>query len=355
MKVWTFKEMYNKILRDLDLEDETFISLDEMIGYFNESLNEAESEIMSTNQDYFLAKFFVPTELGQQEYALPYNIYANKIRGFIYHNNAIIYRIDQVRRKDKFEKIANLEQYGLYDDYMYILSNDVIGKSKMILYPGAREATILSPVNARFAPFILWYIRNCARVPLIGEFCNPEVIAASQVTDPLIQTYAGTKTIGNPAQGIPGAYPGSIPYKTGDAVRLELGPNSTLPSNLEEDVTYYVIASFTGQINLATSKVNAINGVAMGLGTGQTGYFYLRPAATQEIIMATLIDIPEFATFVMQWVKCRCMEKEGDPRLQAASQILMQQKKQMIDTLTKAIEDDDDTIQADFSFYNDYT
>ena len=84
-----------------------------------------------------------------------------------------------------------------------------------------------------------------------------------------------------------------------------------------------------------------------------TVYFTIKVAATLAIIDATLMDIPEFATFVMQWVKCRCMEKEGDPRLAGAIDILAQQKKQMVDTLTEGIVDDDNEIQPDYTHYQE--
>lgn len=355
MKIWTYEEMEAKVLRDLDLEDETFIKADEMIGYFNEALSEAESEIMVTNQDYLLTKFFVPMVQGQNRYDLPYNIYANKIRGLVYRNGAILYPIMQYRRKDKFMEIAMTEQYGINDDYRYLLVNDVPGQAKLQIHPVSRDTAILAPYAQKFTPVELWFIRNCARVPLVGEYCNPEVIATTQV-DPgadTIQTYAGTTTQGIPQQGLPGAYPGSVAYKTGDKIILRPGPNGTLPSPLVPGTVYYAIAQGSGLIKLATSLANALAGTAIDLTTTGTVYQTMTVAATTAIVRATLIDIPEFATFIMQWVKCRCMEKEGDPRLAGAADTLAQQKKQMVDTLTEAIVDDDTTIEGDFTHYQE--
>ncbi len=58
MKIWTYLEMKNKLEVDLDLQDETFVTTDELIGYFNEALTESESEMITLNQDYFLTKFY---------------------------------------------------------------------------------------------------------------------------------------------------------------------------------------------------------------------------------------------------------------------------------------------------------
>lgn len=355
MKIWTYKEMRDKVLLDLDLQDEIFVKPDEMVGYFNEALAEAESEIITLSQEYFLTKYFVPVVTGSSEYPLPSNIYANKIRGIMYQNGSLVYPIGQYRRKFKFENIALTDQFGVNDDYRYLLVNNYAGSPTLVFHPVSRETAILSPTASLFTPVVLWYIRNCTRVPIVGEYCNPEILALTQITPgtDIIQTYAGTTTLGIPSQGAPGATPGSIAYITGDAVKFQAGPNGTVPAPLVAGTVYYVIAQGSGAIKLATSLANALAGTAINLTTTGTVYSIMTVAATTAIIEAALMDIPEFATFVMQWVKCRCMEKEGDPRIEMAVGILTQQKKQMVDTLTQGIEDDDDEIQPDFSHYQE--
>lgn len=362
MKIWTYGEMEDKIKRDLDLEDETFISPNEMIGYFNEALNEAESEIMALNQDYFLTKFFLPLIAGTQQYQFPDNIYANKIRGIIYSNGSIQYTVDQYRRKDKFEEIALTEQYGVNDDYRYFLQSDAPGQRHLELRPPSRETAIMPPASNAFTPMTMWYIRNCARVPLIGEYCNPEVVNFSQInigTDE-ITVGSGFAPYGLAAQQKVGSYKGSIPYRTGDKVKVRPLVNGTLPGGLNEYQEYWVISNYVAYnasytIKLATSKALALAGTAIDLTSQGAGNFVIEVAATTSIVSAALIDIPEFATFVMQWVKCRCLEKEGDPRLKDAADLLAQQKVQMVDTLTQGIVDDDDKIQPDFTHYQDST
>lgn len=353
MKIWTYGEMDAKVKADLDLEDETFIKPNEMIGYYNEALTEAESEMIVMNQDYFLTNFFLPQVQGQQRYALPGNIFANKIRGLQYANGSLIYPISQIRRRDKFDIVSLINQYGISDDYKYLLTNDVPGQAVLNLYPVSRETAILTQAGF-FAPVQLWYLRNCARVPLVGEYCNPEVILPSQVdiANDTIQTFAGTNANGVPQRGTPGGYPGSLAYKTGDKIKFN-ADNGTLPSPLVAGTVYYVIAGANGLIKVAASLINALQGTAIDLTTIGTVYFTVTVAATTAIVNATLIDIPEFATFVMQWVKCRCLEKEGDPRLAGAVDSLTQQRKQLNDTLVKGIDDDDDKIQMDMSFYEE--
>lgn len=356
MKVWTYGEMEQKVLDDLDLNDETFIKPNEMRGYFNEAITEAAAEIYVLNQDYFLTKFYIPFVQGTSRYSLPANIFANRIRTVMYSNGAVIYEIAQYRRKNKFEAMIITDKFGPSDDYMYTLWNDVPGQAVMAIHPNVRETAILAPIGSLFAPAIMFYLRDNNRVPLTGEFCNPEICATTQVnvgTDQ-IQTFSGTLTQGIPQQGLPGSSPGSIAYKTGDQIQFIPGPNGTLPSPLVQGTTYFAIANGSGLIKVATTLQNALAAVAIDLTTVGTIYFTIQVAATDAIIAATIMDIPEFATFVMQWVKCRCLEKEGDPRLVGAVNTLQQQRDQMVSTLVKGIDDDNDTIQADYSFYNDF-
>jgi hypothetical protein len=355
MKVWTYLEASTKIITDLDLEDETFISPNELIGYFNEGILEAASEIYEFHDDYFLTKYFVPLVTGTGQYTLPSNIYANKIRGIMYVNGATIYPIKQFRNRGKFEEMAYVDAYGSADYYRYHLVNNGPGQALMEIHPVSRDTAILPPSASAFTPAIMWYIRNVGRIPVLGEYCNPELVNPSQVSTGSnnIQTYAGSTTVGNAPQGIAGGWPGSIAYVTGDAIQFVATTGGTLPAPLVAGTTYYVIASGAGVIKIASTLANALVGTAITITTVGAVSFLISVAATTNIVNAVLLDIPEFSTFVMQWAKCRCMEKEGDPRLDAASATLVAQKKQMIDSLTNAIPDNDDEIQADFSTYRE--
>lgn len=354
MKVWTYAEMSTKVLTDLDLLDKAMVGDNELIGYFNEAVLEAESEIITLNQDYFITMGILPVVAGTARYALPPSIFANRIRCIMYINGTNIYEIVQYRRKGKFREIAFTELSGQADDYRYVLYNDVPGQAQIEFHPTLRDTAIIAPVASIFKPVQIYYLRNCKRIPIIGEYANLEVIATAQVSGSTIQTYAGSATIGVHQQWVPGSTPGSIAYITGDAVKFTVGPGGTLPSPLVAGTVYYVILGVGGLITLATTQANAFSGVAITLTTVGTVLFTMQVAATTAIQQATYIDIPEFSTFVMQWVKCRCYEKDGgDPRLSGAIATLAQQKQQMIDTLVKSIDDDDDVIQMDFSSYNE--
>lgn len=340
-KVWRFDEMLLKVRRDTDLmeddPDEQFVTKAEMIGYFNEAIDEAEAEIMLLNKDYFLTSDYVPLVTGEDTYDMPDNIFANKIRRVMYSNGSIIYPVKRIRDLNKFEQIEFAEQYSTADDYRYYLKNDNPGEVKMIIVPVSRETAIVPPFSSPSTPMIRWYIRNANRVPYEGEYTNPENVLSTAVD-------ATANTI---------AVDPLVTYVTGDAVQLYVKSGATLPGGLSENTTYYVIAISSTSIKLATSLSNARAGTAIDITSAGTEYFTIKVAATDAIIDATLIDIPEFSTFIMEWVKANCLYKDGDPRIAGTVAKLEQQRKMLQETLADAEPDDDNQIQCDFSSYNE--
>lgn len=157
MRYVTYKEIRQKVERDLDLQDELFISPEEMIGYANEAIAEAEAEIIGTVPDYLLTSSSLPLIAGQSEYALPEDIYANKIRGVIYNSGSTVFPIKRVRSWNQFERIALQNQSQSEGEYQYILKNpSAVQGVKLVLIPAARE-TAGNVVT-------LWYLRSVARV-----------------------------------------------------------------------------------------------------------------------------------------------------------------------------------------------
>jgi hypothetical protein len=83
---------------------------------------------------------------------------------------------------------------------------------------------------------------------------------------------------------------------------------------------------------------------------------YIRNAkqfATDGTEDSQLIDIPEFHRFILQDSKANIMEKDGDPRLPETLQRLNAYEQEMTSTLTRRIDDEDDLIRQDLSFYLD--
>lgn len=340
-KIWTFEQMYKKVQEDCDLDEEDpeeqFVSFDEVVGYFNEAIDEAESEIMGLNQDYFLAYDYLPLVTGQSEFDMPRNIFADKLRGMVYRNGSTIYPVKKFRKLSKFENIAFAEEYSAGEDYRYYLLNGGPGRRKMVLLPPARETAVLAPLAPVFTPLKRWYIRNANRIPYLDEYTNQIDILPTAVD---LGTYGITVAP-------------IFPYVTGDKVKLSVATGSALPAPLVAGTIYYIIRVSDTVVKLAATLADARAGTTLVLTDAGTGFFTMAVAATKAIVNATLIDIPEFSTFIMEWVKANCLFKDGDPRLKGSVAKLEQQRKQMIDTLTEREPDDENEIEADFSFYNE--
>lgn len=79
---------------------------------------------------------------------------------------------------------------------------------------------------------------------------------------------------------------------------------------------------------------------------------YLRNA-NRMVDDNSVCDIPEFAQFVIQYIKSRCYEKEGHPNIELARVDLEKYRGLMRDTLSNMIIDGDNQVKADFSFYSE--
>lgn len=172
MKYWLKSEIQDKIQADLDLEDETFITDAEMLGYMNEAIDEAEAEIQSEYEDYFLARTTVTLVSGTEGYALPTTIYANKIRRVIYRNGSIIYTIPRLKDSSKFETytqgLVNLPS-GDAARYSYFLENSVAGAPTIVFTPLPQESG---------AYITIWHYRNANRLVNDSDVCDiPEFVS----------------------------------------------------------------------------------------------------------------------------------------------------------------------------------
>lgn len=121
-----------------------------------------------------------------------------------------------------------------------------------------------------------------------------------------------------------------IPYfQTGDEYRYE--PNNSAASGYK--IRLYPTPSETSSTNITIH--------------------YIRNAM-QLVDDDDVCDIPEFANYIMQFVKVRCYEKEGHPNVLKAMADLEKEESLMVSTLTNMVDDEDNLIQPDFGFYQDY-
>lgn len=227
MDLPTLADLKLKVERALGLEDEEFVIPEELTDYANDAIDEAEAEIHSNNPNYFLSRATLTLVSGQEEYDLPANIYAFKIRAIVYRNGTDTYEIKKCREWNQFLKYAlDQDSDSSTRNYRYFIINPSADGQKILLTPTPNESG---------AYVTVWYIRN-----------------ANTLVD-------------------------------------------------DDDVC----------------------------------------------------DIPEFSSFIIEYMKMRCYEKEGHPNFAACNARVEAKRQQMIDTLTNMIEDPDNEIEPDFRSYDE--
>jgi hypothetical protein len=165
MDYWSFTQIKNRVEQELVLQDEDQITSQEIMSYTNEAIDIAEGVIMKMNEDYFLADTPMALADGAMEYALPTNIYGQKIRALIYQNGANIYEIKRARSLQMFLLLKDLEVHGTSEDYRYLLVNKATtAKPQLRLYPKSRETSA--------ANVTMWYIRHANRITTSTDVCD---------------------------------------------------------------------------------------------------------------------------------------------------------------------------------------
>lgn len=218
----TYADLKAYLQKELDLEDETFITAQEFMDYFNEAVDMIEASIHNIYEDYFLTNTSLSILNGQAAYNLPTDIYAQKIRKILY-NDGGAYKYE-IKRVKKLEETMFIQTPDLYS---YVLTNDASAGLKITLFP--------TPVADQ--PYVtIWYIRNAKRFTSNTDVC----------------------------------------------------------------------------------------------------------------------DIPEFTNVLVQFVRWKCMSKEGHPDTVQALEDLGRMKQEMVDTLTARVPDEDNFVLKDMSFYRDY-
>ncbi len=122
--------------------------------------------------------------------------------------------------------------------------------------------------------------------------------------------------------------------------------------------TYLAARDGTGNggMELQYFLYNAVPGEQKILLTGlpteaaEADVWFIRQANRLETD-TDMLDIPEATSFVIQYVKVRCYEKEGNPNLLKAIGDLSALKENLEGTLRDMVPDDESEIEMDVSFY----
>lgn len=298
----TYSDLRSFVQKKLDLQEELFITPAEMLDSTEEAIRECEAEIHKFHAEdrYFLAQAAIPLVSGQSDYALPENIYANKILRMIYRQDSTVYTIRKSRFRNTFESTEFLDQQqdasaATWEYRVY--NNDHRVGPRIRIYPTPQESAL---------------ILNTTGV----------ITAASPVITSMASTVGLRK--GFFVQGV------GMPYGT----RVQSVDSAT-------------------QVTLTASSAVSASASPLVFTEGRLLLWYIREAYIPTSVN-DMIDIPEFWNFIAQYVVVECLKKElGNPRLPEEKSKLEFVRQQMTDTLTEMIPDQDDEIEKDFDFYMD--
>lgn len=167
----TYLEMKTKLERDMDLEGEEFIQEDELRELFNDAIRKCEAHIhkLGLEDVYFKTKDNPSLVSGTSDYAMPTNIYANKILECVYANNTDIFEVKRLKGRDKHVRKAEIEyDAGSNPRYLYDIRHDTAaGGVKWVLVPSAKETS---------TNITRWYIRKVQQMTVDASICDlPEV------------------------------------------------------------------------------------------------------------------------------------------------------------------------------------
>lgn len=160
MELRTYTDIITKLNNDYDLTDENFISETELLGYLNEAIDDAEAIVHNLHHEdkYFLTRSTFSWVSGTQDYALPTDIYSNKIRVINYNDGTEKY---EIRRLKDLKKIPFLEAT---DPYQYLIINTTASGVRARFYP--------TPAITNSTYVEIWYIRNMLRMTTSAASTN---------------------------------------------------------------------------------------------------------------------------------------------------------------------------------------
>jgi hypothetical protein len=167
----TFGDLNSQLVKELDLEEETFIdALVEMKGYWNHAVSVAISHIatLGLKDKYFLSTVSLDTVQGSEEIALPANLYLNKIKNIVYVNGALLYEVEPLVNSGMFELYEYLKQFTSTADYQYMITHNTPGVEKLIIVPVARESAT--------GVLKVWYTREPNRYTADSDICDMPAI-----------------------------------------------------------------------------------------------------------------------------------------------------------------------------------
>ena len=294
----TYSDIKTFVQNKLDLNDEDFISDDEMLEYTEEALKFVEAEIhkLGIEDLYFETQSALPLVSGRSDYALPDNIYANKILRAVYSLGGDIYAVHRMRKLNRYEDSESIRYAAdTTGNYQYRIVNiDPRVGTKIRLFPTPDE--------------------DSSDVSTTGD------IAADSASITVASTAGIT---------------------AGDFVFAEGIARGTRVESVESSTT----------LTLTDAAYTTAATVDMRFIEPRLLIYYIRDVFIPDDA-TDYIDVPEFWPVVAQHIIVNCLKKElGNPRLPAEQANLEAMRAQMIETLTNMVPDGDDEIEGDMGHY----
>lgn len=297
MSFITYAELKSRVQKRLDLEEEVFIQEDEYQEYTRDAISFVESIIHKFRADDVYFESVAPIALvdGQEDYALPDNIYGNKIRKIIYTKNDDIFEIKRMTRKDRYIDAALRVNFFQTTIYMYMLLNqDPRTGPRVRLSPASQENTTQITTT-------------------VGLTIDSATITCADTTDLAVGMFAQIDGVPNGAKIV--------------SIVDNISVTLSVPA-------YETTASVAGVFTSPDVLV-----------------YYIReaniPSSDDD-----LIDIPEWYQIVQQFVVVQCLKKEpNNPRFETEKAELDGYIVAMEAALSNMIPDQEDLIEVDANIY----
>ncbi len=148
MQYWTWGEIREKLENEFDIQEEPdILASGEMLGYLNDAIDLVEQHFIKLPDYFFSVSAAIPITAGTQDYALPTDIYANKIRKIFIDNQYELKALRDLRH------IPLLKQES-GTSYRYKILN-IAGSAPVIrLYPTPTQSGTME----------IYYTRNATRI-----------------------------------------------------------------------------------------------------------------------------------------------------------------------------------------------
>jgi len=296
----TYASIKQRAQERIDIQEETFISPNELLRYCQDAIDFCENKIhtFQVADRYFETVAPLALVSGVMDYQLPSNIYANKITKIMYERGTDIYEIRRLTNKDRYGDMALYTQYSHSDLLKYMIFNN-----------------------------------SHSVKPVMRVFPRPSITVATYT--PTLDTNIGSPTV-------------TVSSATG-LVRGQFVSSANIPSGTRIEV-------ITGTSVLLSAAATATNtGTASTITQPDVMLYYIRNV-NKPLSDTDVIEIPEFSSYIIQYMVVECLKKDvGNPRLQTEQAKLAELQQDMEGTLANMTPDQHDEIEIDNTIYTEST